>query len=111
MSTALPVPSASIPQPKANVGRSVVERYVVEGHVVTVTGCRRSNWVNWKGEARSCEGEEALVDSGLALPLPGRACQMGRRRRKAKSFCGGARSQSRVLWRMEKYSIRFGSAG
>lgn len=32
-----------------------------------MTGSRRSNWVNWKGEERSCEGEDALVDSGLAL--------------------------------------------
>ena len=43
---------------------------------MTVTGCRRSNWANWNGEERYCEGEEALVDSGrkawglAGLPLP-----------------------------------------
>lgn len=75
MSTALPVPRTSIPSPKP---MSVARLWsgVVEGHLVTVTGCRRSNWVNWKGEERSCESEEAQVGSGrkawglAGLPLP-----------------------------------------
>lgn len=40
---------------------------VVESRLVTVTRCRRSNWVNWKGEERSCEGEEGPGGLGACL--------------------------------------------
>lgn len=59
---------------------------------MTVTGSWRSNWVNWKGEEQSCEGEgegeeTSLLDSGrqgvgwlaafaFAFAVPGWACQM-----------------------------------
>lgn len=85
---------------------------IVGSHLGRVTGCRRSNWVNWKGEERSCEGEEALVDSGLALPPAWPGLPEGKAAAQGEIFLRLCKeSVASSVENREKHSIRFGSAG